>query len=72
MTGFVEPPPEFQPLSGQIPPFITDDEQLRRWEWCFAVTRAYLGFDSPNWTRELFFSDIPVDPAPEGQSLPTS
>jgi hypothetical protein len=57
-----QPPQDYRPLPSQVPPFVTSDDELRRWNWCWACTVAYLGFPSPTWTRELYDSDIPVDP----------
>jgi hypothetical protein len=61
MAGLI--PPELMPLPSQYPPFVTNDEQKRRWELCFAITRIVAQHDDPIFARQLFFSDFATDQA---------
>ncbi len=58
-------PSAYLPEPGQVPPFVTTAEDLRRWCVCFALTRQHVGYDSPHFARTLYASDVPTDaPAP--------
>jgi hypothetical protein len=54
------PGPEYLPAAGQIPPFVTNDDELRRFEWCFAIGRLVCARDDAAFVRELFHSEMPT------------
>lgn len=50
-----------EPHPDQIPSFITNDEQLRRWKLCWGITRAIAQRDDPVFCRQLYNGDLPTD-----------
>lgn len=49
------------PHPDQVPAFVTNREELRRWKLVFGITRAICQRDDPVFARQLFFSDMPTD-----------
>ena len=43
----------------QIPPFITDDQQLYRWKVCAGITLKVCQRLDPVFWRELYDGDMP-------------
>jgi hypothetical protein len=55
---------------GQVPAFITSDDELRRWRLCAGITLLICERFDPGFCRELFFGDLPTDPVqPEPTQL---
>ena len=65
-------PPEYAPHPAQVPRWVTDDEQRRRFDLCFAITRAVCQRDDPIFVRELFHGDLPTDDLDAGLAARTS
>jgi hypothetical protein len=64
----VEIPPEYAPHPDQIPAFVTNDEELRRFRLCFGIGRGICGRNDPIFVAELFHGDLPTDDAPEAEA----
>lgn len=50
-----------EPHPDQVPAFVKNDDDLRRFKIVFGITRAVCQRDDPVFARQLFFSDIPTD-----------
>jgi len=48
------------PHPDQVPSFVADAEQYRRFVICFSITRAVAQRDDVLFCRELYFSDMPT------------
>ena len=56
------------PHRDQVPSFVNTDDDLRRFELCFAVTRLIAQRDDPIFCRQLYASDFDTGDLEQYQS----